>query len=226
MPRTRSKGQVQRDMKGSRLSEGLITVSDPSNAASEAYRALRSRLLLHAMGDNQSKVILVTSYGSAEGKSTVCANLSVVLAQAGENTLIVDCDFRAPVIGDIFGLSGAQGLTDVLSGAHVLREVCREPLPGLKVLPAGAVASDPELLPDVRKLEGVLADARKEFDYVLLDSSPLGMVSDSALLAAQADGVLLTLDTNKTRREDLQRAMRGLREAGANVLGTVINNAR
>lgn len=225
MIQTQSQRQVQKVTESNGISGRLITVSDPASAASEAYRTLRAKLLLYEMADQRPRVILVTSSGRAEGKSTVCANLGAALAQVGESTLIMDCNFRAPAMHEIFSLSDAQGLTEVLSGECTLREAHQEPLPGLKVLAAGAVSSDPDTLPDPRSLARLLYDVRQEFDYVLLDSSPLGMVSDSAILAAHADGVLLTMDMRKTGRDELYRAMRGLRDAGANVLGTVMNSA-
>jgi capsular exopolysaccharide synthesis family protein len=99
------------------------------------------------------------------------------------------------------------------------------PLPDLelKVLTAGALPPNPAELLDSRRFAELLASVRAEFDYVLVDSSPTGMVSDPLILATQGDGVLLTLDARKTRRGDVRRAMRGLTTVGANVLGTVMN---
>jgi Mrp family chromosome partitioning ATPase len=128
----------------------LITVLDPADAASEAYRALRTSLL-YARVDNPPKVILVTSPGSTEGKSTVCANLGVVLAQAGKRVLIMDCDLRRPVIHRIFGLPNTWGIVNVLVGESNLRDTYQEPVPGMKVLTVGAVPPNPaELLSSQR----------------------------------------------------------------------------
>ena len=95
------------------LYNGLITVLDPANAASEAYRSLRTNLL-YAFVDNPPKTILVTSPGPGEGKSTTCANLGVVLSQAAKRTLILDCDFRKPRVHQLFGLRNLHGVVDVL----------------------------------------------------------------------------------------------------------------
>jgi capsular exopolysaccharide synthesis family protein len=215
---------VQKATDGRDLSESLITAWDPTDAASEAYRRLRTNLL-YAFVDAPPNVIMVTSPGSAEGKSTVCANLGVVLAQVGKNTLIVDCDLRRPTMREIFGLPGNNGLVNVLVGERALQDVYQEPLPDveLKVLTAGVLPPNPAELLDSRRFSELLATVRAEFDYVLVDSSPVGMVSDPIILATQVDGVLLTLDAHKTRRGDVRRAMRGLRTVGANVLGTVMN---
>jgi len=222
--------QVHKEMENTpntAISESLVTVLDPASVAAEAYRALRTSLL-YTQVDTPPKVIVVTSPGSAEGKSTVCANLGVVLAQVGKSTLIIDCDFRRPVMHEIFGLNNTRGIADVLLGEHIPQKIYQEPLTGLdlKVLPVGPLPPNPAELLSSRRLAEFLASVRERFDYVLIDSSPTGLVSDPTVLATQGDGVLLTLDARRTRKGDLRRAVRDLRAVGANVLGTVMNNAR
>jgi len=227
MAGSQSERQVQREMKKRAISGRLITVSDPTSAASEAYRILRTGLLF-ARVDTPPRVIVVTSPGSAEGKSTICANLGVVLAQAGKSTLIMDCDFRRPVMHEIFGLTNTRGMTDALLEEHSLQGIYQEPLPDLdlKVLTVGPVPPNPAELLSSQRFSEFLASVRNRFDYVLMDSSPTGLVSDPTILATQADGVLLTLDAQRTRKGEIRRAVRSLRAVGANVLGTVMNNAR
>jgi receptor protein-tyrosine kinase len=208
------------------FTERLVTVLDPTSVASEAYRTLRTSLL-YAPVETSPRTIVITSPGLAEGKSTVCANLGVVLAQAEKKTLIADCNFRNPTIHEIFGLQGSPGMTDILAAEHALHDSYQEPLPGLnlRVLTAGIPSSNPaELLSSPRVYE-FFAKVREEFDYVLVDSPPTGLVSDPLVLAVQSDGVLLTLNAKKTSKNDLQQAMRSLRSVGADVLGTVMSNA-
>lgn len=207
------------------LSDRLITILDPENVASEAYRGLRTNLL-YALVDNPPKVIVFTSHGPREGKSTTCANLGVVLAQADKRILIVDCDLRKPVMHKVFGLRNIRGIVDVLIGQRSLPEVWQEPLPGLKVVPVGPMPPNPAELLGSRRFAEFLAGARSEFDYVLIDASPVGLVSDPAILATQGDGVLLVLDAQKTRKGALRESMRALEAVDANVLGTVMNNLK
>lgn len=209
------------------LSECLVTILHPASAASEAYRTVRTSLL-YASVDTPPKVIVVTSPASGEGKSTLCANLSVALTQAGKNTLLVDCDFRRPVIHSVFGLRNIQGLVDMLVERRSLQEVCQEPLSslGLKVLSVGTLPPDPTELLGSQRFSDFLTLVREKFDFVLIDSPPIGLVSDPIILAAQGDGVLLTLDAQKTSKKETWRAINSLRAAGANVLGTVVNNAK
>lgn len=225
MARSQLEKQARKEAKRKDLSGRLPTVVEPLSAASEAYRILRTSLL-HTQAEEPSRLILVTSPGSAEGKSTVCANLGTVLAEAGRNTLIADCDLRRPVLHKIFGLHDAPGIADILIEWHEVDETYQRPLPGLKVLTAGTRSSNPAELLSSRRFSEFLADVRQEFDYVLVDSPPLGLVSDAGIIATQVDGVLLTLDARQTRKEIAQRAVHSLRTAGANILGTVINNVK
>jgi receptor protein-tyrosine kinase len=203
----------------------LVTVLDPTSGASEAYRTLRTNLL-YAFVDDPPKVIVLTSPGPGEGKSTTCSNLGIVLAQAGRNAVIVDCDFRKPVVHKFFGLRNLRGVVDVLVGERTLPEVWAEPLEGLKVVTVGPIPPNPTELLGTRRLSNLLAGLREKFDYVLVDAPPVGVVSDPAILATQGDGVLLVVDAQNTRKGAVRQAVRTLGNVGANVLGTVMNNAK
>jgi capsular exopolysaccharide synthesis family protein len=216
---------AQGENKSNEFSDSLITILKPTSAAAEAYRRLRTSLL-YALDDEQ-KVILVTSPGSAPGKSSVCANLGVVLAQAEKNTLIADCDFRGPEMHEMFGLSGSRGIVDALGEKGRLDGLYRQPLSelDLKVLTAGVRPSNPAELLSSPRVSEFFTNVRAEFDFVLVDAPPTGLVSDPLILAAQADGVLLTVDAMKTGKHELRRSIRDLNVAGANVLGTVVIGA-
>jgi len=127
---------------------------------------------------------------------------------------------------EIFGIPRTPGLVDILVEGGSLEVVCQEPVPGLRVLPAGVSLADPAELLASQDLSNLLADAREQFDYVLVDSSPAGLFSDPAVLALRGDGVLLALDARKTRKEDVRQTVRGLTAIGADVLGTVVNNVK
>jgi receptor protein-tyrosine kinase len=219
------KRRVRKEHVTDDLSGKLITVTSPDNAASEAYRTLRTNLL-YALVDTPPKVIVVTSPSLREGKSITCANLGVVLAQADKSTLILDCDFRKPVIHKVFGLRNLLGVEDALAGERSLQEIWQEPLPGLKVGTAGSIPPNPTELLGSSRVTELLELVRQEFDYVLLDVPPMQLVSDPAILATQGDGVLLVIDSQKTRRSSARQAMRSLEAVGAYVLGTVVTNVK
>jgi capsular exopolysaccharide synthesis family protein len=208
------------------LAGRLVTVLDPTSAAAEAYRTLRTNLLYGTFMDEPPKVIVLTSPGPGEGKSTTCANLGVVLAQAGKDTLILDCDLRKPVMHKFFSLRNLHGIVDVLVGERSPQESWKEPVEGLKVVPVGTVPPNPTELLGTRRFSELLASFREEFNYVLVDAAPVGLVSDPAILATQGDGVLLVSDAQNTRKGSVRQAVRSLEAVGANVLGTVMNNVK
>lgn len=207
------------------LATRLVTNLDPMSAVSEAYRALRTNLL-YAFPGEPPKVIVLTSPGTGKGKSTVCANLGVVLAQAGKNSLIIDCDLRDPTMHKFFGLRNLYGIVDVLAGVYSLQETWRESVEGVKVVTAGHLPPNPAELLGTGRLSEVLVSVWHEFDYILVDSPPAGVVSDTAILAAQGYGVLLVLDAQKTRKGSVRQTIRDLQAVGAKVLGTVMNNVK
>ncbi len=205
------------------LSERLVTITKPDGIASEAYRSLRTSLL-YSLVDNPPRVITFTSPGPREGKSTTCSNLAVTLAQAGKSILLMDCDFRKPVLHRVFELRNIKGVVDVLAGEHPAEEVWREPVENLKVMTVGPVPPNPAELLGSERFAELLAQMRGQFEYVLIDAPPAQLVSDPAIIAAQTDGVLLVFDSQNTRKSSLRRSMRSLESVGATVLGTVMNN--
>lgn len=226
----KSPSRVRPDNEGS-LDGGLATVEDPAGVASEAYRVLRANLL-HALADPPPRVILVTSPGPGEGKSTVCANLGVVLSQAGKRTLVVDCNLQRPRLHEIFGAPNSRGLADALASELDPRELFQEPLRNLKLMTAGPVPHNPSELLETQGFADFLDRSRRDFDHVLMDSSsvlsgssPPRTVAEPIVLAARVDGVLLVLDASKAREGTLRHAVRTIEAVGANVVGTVLNDA-
>ena len=205
------------------LSDSLVAAVDPSSVAAEAYRTLRTNLF-YALVDNPPKVIALTSPEPREGKSTTCANLGIMLAQAGKSTLVLDCDLRRPQVHKLFGVRNLRGMSEVLTGHKSLEEAWQEPLPHLKVLTAGLVPPNPAELLGSRRFTELVQQAREQFDYVLIDAPPVEVISDPLILATQSDGVLLVMDAQNTRKVSLRRSMRSLEGVEASVFGTVMNN--
>jgi capsular exopolysaccharide synthesis family protein len=221
--RSRLQRQARKGKVGS-LSESLVTLLDPAGVGSEAYRSLRTSLL-YAVPDAPPTVILITSPASADGKSITCANLAVVLAQAGKETLVIDGDLREPSLHKIFGVPNVGGVVDVLFGEHDLLEVCKEPFPGLKVISTGPIPPAPAELLSSDRFAELIGHTRLIFDFVLIDSPATEAVTDPMIIATQADATLLVLDSMRTSKASLRKAVRNLEAVGANVLGTIMNNA-
>ena len=197
----------------------------PDAFGSEQYRILRTNLL-HMARDGSLKTVMVSSPGSEEGKTTVCANLGLSLAQAGKSTLIVDCDLRRPMMHKYFGLRNLCGVVDAVVGGCSPQETWQEPLPGLWVMTAGPIPPNPTELLGSEQFAELLDWLRQEFEYVLVDSGPIDLVSDPAILASRVDGVLLVIDPRPSSEDHVQRAMRSLGAVEANILGTVMNKVQ
>jgi polysaccharide biosynthesis transport protein len=194
-------------------------------AVAEAYRTLGTNLL-SASADTPPKVIAITSSGLREGTSTTCARLGAGLAQANKSVLVADCNFREPAIHKIFGVRNLLGMTDVLMDDSSPEAIWHDIQPGLKVLTVGPVPLNPTELFSSKRFAEFMRQMHDRFDYVLLDTPPVGMVSETALLVTSSDGVLLVLDTQSTSKRSVLRSVRSLQTAGANLLGIVLNNVK
>ncbi|MHB1511144.1 MAG: tyrosine-protein kinase domain-containing protein [Acidimicrobiales bacterium] len=202
----------------------VIAASQPNSPAGEAYRSLRTSLQFATL-DNHAQVILVTSPGENEGKSSTAANLGVVLATAGERVAIVSCDLRRPRLGQFFGRTEQVGLTTVLLGRCSLEEAL-QPVPGidrLSILATGERPSDPTSVLGSEQFAGVLDQLRKMFDLVVVDSPPLLPVTDAVILAQAADAALLVVAAGQTRGKGLRQATEALSLVHATLIGVVLN---
>ena len=227
MLRSRRKAKLRRRVREEReadgLHESLVTILEPDSAASEAYRTLRTNLL-YAFADSAPQVLVLTSPGHREGKSATCANLGVLLAQVGKNVLILDCNLRKPSQHKIFGSRNTAGIVDAVVGERSLQEFWQEPLPGLKLIVAGAPPPNPAEVVSSERFAELVRQLRHQFDYVLIDAPAVGPTPDPAILAVQSDGVLLVFDAQNTRKGAFRQSLRSLEIVGANVLATVMNN--
>lgn len=209
-----------------KLLPDMVSSTDPHSLGAEAFRTLRSAILLSAV-DRDPKVLLVTSSFAEEGKSTVAANLAVSFAQRKEKVLLVDTDLRRGTTHLKFGLSNRTGLSSVLA-REAGREAYEQPLqdlPSLRVLSRGPIPPNPGEMLASQSMEEILKQWRNEYDRVILDSSPVLAVSDSLSLAPLADNVVILVRSGVTRKKALLRTRDLLRRTGARISGLVINDA-
>lgn len=214
---------------------GLITMSKPRSPTSEAYRVLRTAIQFAVANDKSKKVLLVSSAVPEEGKSTTAANLAIVMAQAGNRVLLLDADLRRPSQHRIFkGLSNKRGLSGVILQydqedpqsqlRELLAEAAQETLvDGLSVLACGPVPPNPSELLGSAKMDALLDVVTSDYDFVILDSPPVLAVTDSMILSAKADAMLLVVRAKKSRKQYVKEVVSRLQEANANVLGWVLN---
>lgn len=195
-------------------------IVDPTNA--EYYNALRTNIQF--LG-NDKKVIALTSTSENEGKSTVSVNLAISLAELGYKTILVDADTRKSVMAGRFKFDGkVTGLTSYLSGVSPIEEVIYETdVENLNVIPAGKVPPSPTSLLQNKNFN-IMIDVFKEYyDYVIIDTPPIGAVIDAAIIAKKCDGFITVVETGKVKKKALERAKDQLEKAGCQFLGVILN---
>jgi chain length determinant protein tyrosine kinase EpsG len=209
----------------SNLSPLLIAAYEPFSVPVEPIRALRSQLMLRWFGDGK-KALVLTGASTGTGCSQLAGNLAIVFAQLGQQTLLIDADFRRPCLQRLFAAECDAGLSNVLCGTHALGDAVIE-LPHfqqLSLLCAGVEPPNPQELLSQRGFSQLLAMARDSFDIVIIDTPPLGEFADAQIAAARADGCVLTARRHQTRMSDVHAAQSQLSPSGATLLGTVIND--
>jgi capsular exopolysaccharide synthesis family protein len=211
-------------IKGKRYHDKLIASEDSFSPALEAYRMIRSNIQFKSI-DRPVKSIVVTSPVSAEGKSITAANLGVVMAQAGLRTIIVDADLRRPVQHQIFKVSYAKGLTDLLRSAQleINSYLKHTGVENLQVITCGDLPPNPTELLGSQRMGQLLAGLCEIADVVIYDSPPATLVADASVLSSRVDGVILVVEAGQTHREMARQAIANLKQAGANMLGGVLN---
>jgi polysaccharide biosynthesis transport protein len=201
----------------------VIAQQEPYSNAAESYRTLRSSLLLGA--DGKHKVLVITSALPGEGKTVTAVNCAAVLAQQGTKVLLVDADLRRSSLHRNFGIRKEPGLGDVLSGRCAAEDaaVAVESIPRLAVVTSGAGLPYPAEALASEAMHKALQRWRNEYDHIVIDTPPVGMVTDAVVLAAQADSVLLVARASGTTRQALCRTRDLLVRANATIAGVVLN---
>ena len=212
------------------MKKELIAHKDPKSPVSEIFRTLRTNIQF--MNTNKPlKTLLVTSTLPGEGKSWVASNLSVAFAQAGKRVILIDADMRKGRIYNIFGVLPRPGLSNYLSGVSEngenrrdLGEFLRETeVPNLYVMPAGNVPPNPSELLITPQMISLLEQLKQECDLIIIDGTPSKLVTDAVILSRIVDSTIVVTAHNQTKKEDLQKVIRGIKNVGGNIAGIVYN---
>lgn len=218
----------------------LIAHFEPTSTSAEAYRNIQTNLKL----DPTQKTILVTSSGPREGKSSIASNLAVVMAQAGQKTLLISADLRRPSIDKVFGIPREPGLNEFITGAAPLKDVLKDfvdilvgdmnfddirKTPGLDnicIIPSGRLSYNPAEILKSKEIKALMEKLKNRFDIIIFDSPPVLPVTDASLLAPGMDAVILVYEIGRTSREALIRAKTQLESVGAKITGVVLNHTQ
>jgi succinoglycan biosynthesis transport protein ExoP len=217
---------VPRTRRNGRTAPTLVTMQHPNSPASEAYRALRTRMLV--MAERQGlKTIMVASPTGEDGKTAIAANLAVSLAQVGKRVVLLSADLRGSKVHQYFGLDNERGLSNVLAGEMPPWEAVQEPagLERLWVFGSGPVPAQPAELLQSDLMRELLAERRKVADFVIIEAPAALNASDCLALAPLVDGILVVADAKHTDRDEIEQVRIQFEQVGGQVVGSVMSNA-
>ncbi len=210
------------DAKAWKDKEPLLHAGVPPGFA-EAFRTIRTNVLFSS-AEEGSRVLVVTSTGPGEGKTTVATNLAIGFAQAGQRVLLIDADMRRPRVHTAFGNKQEPGLSNLMVGnAKASETVHKTPVPGLWVLAAGRIPPNPAELLGSQRFRDFLTSLKEHFDLILVDSPPVMAVTDAAIAANVANGVVFVVGAEMTSRNAARGAVEHLEQGRARFVGAVLN---
>jgi len=206
-----------------KLQNRLITHEDPKSPISEAYRGLRTSLTYYNT-KKECKVILVSSVGPSEGKTTTIANLAITYANLGKKTLLIDSDLRKPIVHNIFNIDKTPGLTSFLCSDIKFQEVVKKTdIDNLDIVTSGVIPPNPSELLDSEAMITFINEAKANYDVILFDSPPLIAVTDAYVLLKNIDEFLLVVRAGVTERGGLERVLAAINHSDINLTGTILN---
>ncbi|MFF2286136.1 CpsD/CapB family tyrosine-protein kinase [Peribacillus butanolivorans] len=201
----------------------LIAQTNPKSPITEQYRIIRTNIQFSSV-DKEIKTIVVTSAEPNDGKSTTAANLAIVLAQEEKKVLLVDTDLRKPSIHYAFNLSNIHGLTSVLTKKMDLRKtILNSNVPNLDILTSGPIPPNPSELLNSKAMETAINELKDIYDFIIFDTPPVLLVTDSQIVANKCDGVIMVVASGKTNKQSAVKAKELLEKANTALLGVVLN---
>ena len=202
-----------------------IIISSPAGRVSEEFRRIRTNLsFTSTVEGSDARMIVISSIGPSEGKTTVSVNVAAALAENGAKVLLIDADLRHPSVADRLGLEGGAGLAHVLSGQATVKDVVqRYWKPNLHIMPAGPKPPNPSMLLNSKTMSEMLEMALHTYDYVIVDTSPMVVANDAAVFGAKSDGVVLVSGRDVTVKRDLKDIAVQLENLNVPVVGFVFN---
>ncbi|WP_067618232.1 CpsD/CapB family tyrosine-protein kinase [Alicyclobacillus acidiphilus] len=203
-----------------------ISQTNPRSPITESYRTIRTNIQFASVVDETS-VILVTSTAPGEGKTSTASNLAVVSAAAGKKVLLIDADMRKPQVHQRFQVSNLFGLSTVLIRERAIEScIVQTETENLFLLTSGPIPPNPAEMLSSKAMAELIESLRKVYDFIVLDTPPTLSVSDTLNLTRVVDGVLFVVDSQRTNRNLVRRAIQSLQQVDARVLGVVLNRAK
>lgn len=201
----------------------LLSFKNNKPKALESYREIRTNIE-YLDTEKNLKTILVTSASDKEGKSTITSNLAISFANINKKVLMIDCDLRNPSIYKVMNLDNKNGLTDILLEKSTIKACIKKSnVNNLEVLTAGEILQNTTEILSLEKTKEVLVYLRENYDYIFIDSSPIGYVVDASIISRHADGVIFVVSSDEISRDELRICQEKLKKMDVNVIGIVLN---
>ncbi|HPM43096.1 MAG TPA: CpsD/CapB family tyrosine-protein kinase [Candidatus Omnitrophota bacterium] len=217
---------VVRKVTGTKIEPHIVSFHDPSSPIGEQYKIIRTNLQ-SLRSTRNLKTFIITSSVSGEGKTVTSVNLAIAMAHDvnSKKVLLIDADMRKGKVAKYFGLAQTPGLSEILKGEVEADQTFISPdIENLTVIPAGRIPRNPAELLGSKKMASFLESLKTRFDYIFIDTPPVMPVTDSCVLGAMADGVIMVIQAGRTQRDIVKHAERRLTQAHANLLGYVMTN--
>lgn len=210
----------------------LVIFNDPRSPISEIFRTLRTNIQFMNQ-TRSSHALLITSTNASEGKSWITSNLALTIAQTGKKVIIIDGDMRKGRLHNIFNLQQKPGLSNYLSGVYddengkVLTGlddyIQHTDISNLDIISSGNIPPNPSELLILPQMGELLLDLKQSYDYIIIDGTPCGLVTDSVILSRIVDSVIVIASCKETRKKDLQRVVENIKNVGGKMVGVILN---
>lgn len=207
------------------IDKSILTYYQPKGAIAEQYRTLRTNLK-RINKENPVKTVVLTSSVHNEGKSTTSVNLAIAMSyEKDRRVLLIDGDLRKSKVHLLLGMKNTKGLSELLNSKATAEEVIRTTqMPDLDIITSGGVPANPSELLESRKMKDLLAEMKLRYDFIIIDTPPIIPLTDAAALGVNVDGVVMVVQTNRTKKEVVTQAEHLLQQAGCNLLGFILTN--
>lgn len=204
----------------------IISYSQPKAVVTEEFREIRTNIQYSNL-DKKIKTIVITSTTKNEGKTTIITNLAINFSSIeNKKVLLIDCDLRNPSVGKEFGISNSNGLTDLLvveEEENLYKYIKETEIGNLHILTSGSIPPNPSEILSSKRMRDFMEKVREEYDYVLIDTPPIGMVTDAGILSTFLDGTIIVARSGVVDIKNLQETKKKLTSINANILGVVLN---
>lgn len=194
--------------------------------AKEAYKTLRTNILFSLPKSDFSKSVLFTSAVPGEGKTTTLINLAISMVELGKKVILIDCDLRKPKIHRYAQINSRIGVSNILGGFANTEECIVKTQYGFDCIVAGHIPPNPSELLDSVAMDNLIDELKNKYEYILIDTPPINIVSETAAMASKADGTVLLASCNRSTKPEFDRAVSILKFSNAKILGFVLNNSK